>query len=121
MTLAAGRLRHQVSLQRSDYLRDTDGEVIQDPNTGETTSEWTEIALLWAAIEPSSAREFIASQAVQSEITGKIVIRYRADILPTDRFVHNGKVYQIFGILPDKDSGLEYLTCPVGTGVSDGQ
>lgn len=120
MTLAAGRLRHQVSLQRSDYLRDSNGEVVQDPNTGETTSVWTEIALLWAAIEPSSAREFIASQAVQSEITGKIVIRYRADILPTDRFVHNGKVYSVEGLLPDKDSGLEYITIPVSNGVSDG-
>lgn len=121
MTLAAGRLRHQVSLQRYDYLRDSNGDVIQDPSTGETTQEWVELALLWAAIEPSSAREFIASQAVQSEITGKIIIRYRADILPTDRFVHNGKAYQVFGILPDKDSGLEYLTCPVGTGVNEGQ
>lgn len=120
MTLAAGRLRHRVSLQRNAEVLDTDGEVVQDPVSGEIEREWVELAELWAAIEPASAREFIASQAVQSEITGKIIIRYRADILPTDRFVHNGKAYQIFGILADKDSGLEYLTCPVGTGVNDG-
>lgn len=120
MSIDSGLLRHKVSLQRLTPLIDSNGDEAQNPETGETYKDWSEIAAPWAAIQPASAREFIASQAVQSEITGKIIIRYRADILPTDRFVHNGKAYAIFGILSDKDSGLEYLTCPVGTGVSDG-
>jgi SPP1 family predicted phage head-tail adaptor len=120
MSIAAGRLRHLVTIQRHDYVRDSAGDVVQDPDTGETLQEWVELAQVYAAIEPSSAREFIASQAVQSEITGKIIIRHR-DVVATDRILHNGKVYQVYGVLPDKDSGLEYLTLPVGTGVNLGQ
>ena len=121
MTLAAGRLRHWVSLQRFGFVMDSAGDAVQDPDTGELRREWTELAAMWAAIEPSSAREFNASQVGQSEVTGKIVIRYRPDILPTDRIVHNGRAYQLFGILPDLDSGIEYLTLPCGTGLNTGE
>lgn len=121
MTIDSGRLCHRVSIQRYVYLLDSNGDVLQDPNSGATTQVWEEQAKVWAAIEPASAREFIASQAVQSKVTGKIIIRHRADLLPTDRIVHNGKIYQIEGILSDKDSGLEYQTIPVSEGVNDGQ
>jgi SPP1 family predicted phage head-tail adaptor len=121
MTLAAGRLRHWVSLQRFGFVMDSAGDPVQDPDTGELRREWTELAACWAAIEPSSAREFNASQVGQSEVTGKIVIRYRPDILPTDRIVHNGKVYNPAGILADKESGLEYITVPVSEGVGVGE
>ena len=120
MSIAAGRLRHRVTIQRHDYVRDTDDEVVQNPQTGETLQEWVTLAEVWAAIEPLSAREFLASQAVQSKVTAKIIIRHR-DVVATDRVLHNGKIYQIEGVLADKDSGLEYLTLPVSEGVNDGQ
>lgn len=74
---------------------------------------------MWAAIEPLSAREFVQSAAGQSEVTARITIRTR-DILATDRIAYRGVVYNIRGVLPDKESGLEYITLPVGTGVNEG-
>lgn len=121
MTLAAGRLRHRITLQRYVEEIDTDGEVVQDPVSGSVSHVWQDVATVWGAIEPLSAREFIASQAVQSQVTGKLIIRYRADVDATCRALHNGKIYQIHGVLADKDSGLEYLTLPVSEGVNDGQ
>ncbi|KCB41287.1 phage head-tail joining domain protein [Bordetella hinzii 5132] len=59
------------------------------------------------------------SAAGQSEVTARIVMRAR-DILATDRIIHRGTVYNIRGVLADKDSGLEYVTLPVGTGVNEG-
>lgn len=91
----------------------------QDPETGAVSEMWTEIAKVWAAIEPLSAREFVQSAAGQSEVTARITIRTR-NILPTDRIAHRGLVYNIRGVLPDKDSGLEYITLPVGAGVNEG-
>lgn len=111
MSLEAGRLRHRVSIER--IVR------TQDPDTGAITEYWVEIARVWAAIEPLSAREFVQSAAGQSEVTGRITIRSR-DILATDRITRPGIVYNIRGVLPDKDSGLEYITLPVGTGVNEG-
>nr|AER23953.1 putative head-tail adaptor [Variovorax sp. HH01] len=124
MTLAAGRLRHRVLIERKELARDSNGDVIQDPNTGDTQEVWVAVAEVYAAIEPLSAREFLAAQAVQSQVTARIVIRHRPDMVGALRLVHmvngaRGMVYNPAGFLPDKESGLEYLTSPVSAGVSD--
>ncbi|CAA2107644.1 phage head closure protein [Variovorax paradoxus] len=124
MTLAAGRLRHRVLIERKDLARDSSGEVIQDPETGDTQEVWVSVAEVYAAIEPLSAREFLAAQAVQSQVTARIVIRHRPGMVGALRLVHmvngaRGTVYNPAGFLPDKESGLEYLTSPVSAGVSD--
>lgn len=125
MSIEAGRLRHRVRIEELTYLRDSNGEVIQDPNTGETQQEWTEVATVWAAVEPLSAREFIQSQAIQSQVTTRIVIRYRDGMHAAMRLVHvrTGKanvIYNIHGIIPDADSGLGHITLPCSQGVNEG-
>lgn len=72
---------------------------------------------VYAQIVPSSAREFIAANAQQSEVRGRIVIRSRSDIDATMRIIHRGMAYQILGVLPDPVNGLEYMTLPVSQGV----
>lgn len=123
MTIEAGRLRHRVRIERLVYLLDSNGDTWQDPNTGETRQEWTTVATVWAAVEPVSAREFIQSQAMQSQITARIVIRYRDGLDASMRLVHvrTGRpdtVYNPHAFLADKDSGLDYLTVPCSTGLS---
>lgn len=112
MAIEAGKLRHRITIQAPGLT--------QDPVTGEMLPGWTEFASVWASIEPLSARDFIAAQSGQSEISARIVIRYRPGVLPTMRIIHRSKVYAIQGVLPDADSGLEYLTLPVSEGVKDG-
>ncbi|MGY4892378.1 UNVERIFIED_CONTAM: head-tail adaptor protein [Xanthomonas axonopodis] len=119
MSLAAGKLRHRIRIEQQVITRDDDG--VQ-------TMTWQPIhaSTLAAAIEPLSAREFIAAGAGQGEITARITIRHRAGILASMRAVHvrNGadsEIYNIQGALADRESGLEYLTLPVSTGTNDGQ
>jgi SPP1 family predicted phage head-tail adaptor len=122
----AGKLRHRVLIEELVAQTDTADDVIQDEATGVVDREWTAVAEVWAAIEPLSAREFIAAQSVQSKVTTRITIRYRA-ISPTMRLVHmrrgvRSTVFNIEGVLPDKESGMDYLTLPCSAGVSvDGQ
>lgn len=112
MALSAGRLRHRVRIEKPTHK--------QDQVTGEMTQCWELVAdKVPAAIEPLSAREFIAAQAVQSQVTARIVIRHR-DIDPTMRIIHKGRAYNIHGVLPDADSGIEYLTLPCSMGVNIG-
>lgn len=111
--MRAGKLRHRVTIQAPGQT--------QDPTTGEILHGWVDFATTWASIEPLSAREYIAAQSGQSEITARIVIRYRDGVLPTMRILHRGKAYAIHGVLSDVKSGLEYLTLPVSEGVSDGR
>lgn len=108
MTLAAGRLRHRVRIEQPVEDRDED--------SGAVITTWALVAEVWAAIEPLSTREFIQAAAVQSEITGRIVIRFRDGLTPDMRIIHNGRVLNPAGWLPDKDSGLEYLTAPYSLG-----
>lgn len=110
--MQAGKLRHRITIQAPT--------ITQDPESGEALPGWSDWATVWASIEPLSAREFIAAQAGQSEITARVVIRHRAGVLPAMRVVHSGKIYNIHGVLPDMRSGLEYLTMPVSEGGSDG-
>ncbi|MCY1513286.1 putative phage head-tail adaptor [compost metagenome] len=113
MNIAAGALRHKVTIQRQQQ--------VQNPATGSPMYTWVTV---WdrvpASIEPLSARDFIAAQAVQSEVTARITIRHRAGVTASMRILHNGKVYNIRGVLADPDSGRAYLTLPCSEGVNDG-
>lgn len=114
-SLKAGRLRHRVEIQQK--------VAGQDPVTGEQTYTWQTVSgmdSVPAAIEPLSAREFIAAQATQSQIVARIVMRYREGLDAAMRIVHKGKIYNPHGFLPDADSGMEYMTVPVSTGVNEG-
>ena len=113
--MRAGKLRQRITFQALGRE--------QDPQTGEELEGWSTV---WdkvpASVEPLSARDLIAAQAGQSEATARMVIRYRAGILPTMRILHRGEIYNIQGPpLPDPVSGLEYLTILVARGVSDGR
>lgn len=110
MSLAAGRLRHRVTLQSLTLT--------QDGNTGAPIETWATEATVWAAIEPLSVRDFVAADARQSQVTGRIVLRPVAGLNETWRVTHGDKVYQIVGILPDQDTGEEYVTLAVAQGTS---
>ena len=111
--VGSGDLRHRVQLQRQV---DT-----QDAATGAVIVGWSTIANPWAQIRPMSAREFMQSAANQSEVRGYITIRYRGGVDASMRIVHRGKYYNIFGVIPDPESGIEHITLPVGEGVNLGE
>ncbi len=107
--VAAGRLRHWVELQK-----DVGG---QDPVTGEMVQNWETQASVYAEVVMSSAREFVAASAEQSEARGRITIRHRDDVDATWRVLYRGKYYAILGLMEDAESMYEHLTLVVGEGV----
>ncbi|MCS5452500.1 phage head closure protein [Enterobacter huaxiensis] len=109
MGLSPGKLRHAVTFQQRISYKDSFGAMV---------NSWEDVYKnIPASVEPLSARDFIASDQFQSKITARIVIRYKPDITPAMRILFRGAVYNIAGILPDLNSGLEYLTIPVSVGV----
>lgn len=111
MALAAGRLRHTVRIEEFTQSRDSDGY---------PTEYWSEWATVAAEVVPLSAREFVQSAQVQSQVVARITIRYREGLSATMRIIFRGQVYNIAGVLPDNWSGLEYITIPVSAGVNEG-
>jgi SPP1 family predicted phage head-tail adaptor len=110
--MQAGKLNKRVRLQRPART--------QDEDTGGMIDGWEEVRTQFASIEPLSANAFIAAQAVQSKVSTRIVLRYRDDITASWRVLHKGRTYNIEGVLPDPDSGTEYITLPCSQGVNNG-
>lgn len=112
MSLAAGRLRHRIRIERPVEGRDANGL--------RTGPSWALVAPVWAEIKPLSARDFVAAQAAGSKVVARITLRARDDVDATMRVVHGQTIYSIAGVLPDPDSGREFMTLPVTAGVSRG-
>lgn len=117
--MKAGRLRHHIRVERKVTSE-------QDPNTGDVTESWeTVYPDIPAEIAPISAREFLASQAIRSQVTARVTLRSMPNIDFSCRFVglsapYAGKIFNIAGELDDKHSGLQHITFPVFEGINEG-
>lgn len=69
MGLRAGTLRHQITLQARETTR--------DPVGGQSTA-WTDVATVWASLEPSVGRELMAAQALAIDQPTTITVRYQS-------------------------------------------
>ncbi len=112
MPIYPGKLNQRITIEQRTTT--------QDPDTGEVVESWVTLASVWASFDPLSVREFIQSSATQSEVSARFTIRHRDDVDATMRITHRGKVWNIAGVLPDNETGLEWLTLPVSEGVNDG-
>lgn len=86
----AGELRHMVTLQSPAGTR--------NPNTGERTTTWTDVAAIFALIEPVQGQEqFLAAQR-QASTTHRIKIRYSSEVAGVTaawRFLFGTRVFTI--------------------------
>lgn len=95
-------LRRQVTLQSP--AETTDG-------TGGFTLSWTNVATVWAAIEPLSGRERMIARKLQSSVTHRITIRYRTGVTARMRVQSGSRVFNIRHVinLEERDELLELL------------
>jgi SPP1 family predicted phage head-tail adaptor len=118
MSLAAGDLRHAVTVERPVKT--------QDSETGEQVVTWVPFFEdLPCSIKPLSVKDFLQSGAVQSNISVRITIRYIAGLTKDMRFVgksgpYIGEIFNPAGFFNDDESGMEYITAPCSTGVNAG-
>ena len=109
--LNPGDLRHRLELQEQQAIVSPDGEHLG--------TQWVTVAKVWGKVQALSSKELVEAQAKHSEVVARITIRAR-HILPTWRIVHRGTVYNIAGIEPDQNSGIEWMTLRVSAGMNDG-
>jgi len=112
VSLEAGSLRHRITILEPDSEQDSD--------TGDLETVWNTLATVWCRWEPYSTKDFIAASSIQNQVSVRAVIRYRSDVTPGMRVEFRDKTYEIIGPpLPDKESGLEYLTLMLAELVSE--
>lgn len=90
MAVTIGELRDRISIQARSGAQD---------ETGEPISEWVEVAAVSASVRDLLARELLAAAAAQSQITTKIVIRYRDGIAPDMRAVRGSELFHIQAVM----------------------
>ena len=110
--MRAGDLRDRVTFEQK--------VITNDPVSNEELVAWVEFATVWAKVTDLSVREFISAQSTQSEVTCRIVVRYREGFDATMRARHDGRIYNLHGALRDPVSGREYLTFPASEGTNNG-
>lgn len=89
MAIAAGELRHRVTLQGWTETRDEYGASIRT---------WHDVATVWAKVTPVFARERNAAPQVMPVRQFTILIRWRDDVTSDMRLVYRGEQLQIVGI-----------------------
>jgi len=111
MSLSAGKLKHVLTIQARQEIVDQDGE---------REHAWVNVfPRVRANFEPLSVRELIAGQVEQSKLTGRVTIRHRQGVNSGQRILFRGLIYNIEGVQPDNESGLEWMTLTVSTGVRE--
>ena len=100
--MRAGQLNKRVILQARSVSRgDSGGEVVT----------WTDVDTVWAAIWPKAGREYFSSDQVQAEVSGRIRIRWRADVRPDWRIEYGNRHFDIKAIInvEERDRMLDLM------------
>jgi len=94
----AGELRQRLELQAPINSTNDMLEVIQTFATQAT---------VWGAVEPLSGNLLFTAQQADSEVQGRVRIRYRSDIQPTWRIKYGNRYLQILSIINPNERNRE--------------
>jgi SPP1 family predicted phage head-tail adaptor len=114
--VSAGELDQRVAI---------DAQVTARGPSNEKLVSWAPfVTETWANIKPMSVTGLMAAQAVQSNATVMIKIRFREGINQTMRVrrIRDGAIYAMQAApLPGGRRGMEWLTLTCSQGMNDGQ
>jgi phage head-tail adaptor, putative, SPP1 family len=75
-------LNKRITIQRAIESRDTEGNIVET---------YADMLSCWACVEPYGAKIIYGEAEKISEITYQITMRYRPNILQTDRIIYQGR------------------------------
>lgn len=84
--MLAGKLDRRVTFQRATNTRN---------DFGENVEAWADLFTTWCRKEPIRGAESVIAAETVDRAFVKITIRYRAELMTTDRFVFEGRPWRI--------------------------
>jgi SPP1 family predicted phage head-tail adaptor len=102
----AGRLKFLVTIER---------RVSTLSATGAQVFSWTQLAQVWAGIEPAKGGDTDLPSGVAGQFDTTIVMRYRADVRPSMRVRYQEEVYSVLAVPPTADRRGLMLQCKQST------
>lgn len=98
-----GNLRHRVALQK---------KAITEDGLKQQSEVWADIATVWARIEPLSGKEYFAAKQINAEISVKLTLRYRKDVVSDMRVAFDGRIFEVLSIInPEERRESLILMC----------
>jgi len=100
------KLRHRVTLQTKSSVPDGGGGF---------TIVWSDLAVVFADVEPLSGRERYAAERIEPVVTHRVTIRYRSDVDTTMRAMFGARyLYINSAIDPGERTRYLQLGCTEG-------
>jgi SPP1 family predicted phage head-tail adaptor len=88
--MRAGDLRHRVIIEQATVTADA---------AGNRTETWSTLATVWAALEPLTGRQFVEAFRTNAELTHRVRVRYRSDVIASMRVTEGSRHYAIVAVL----------------------
>jgi len=100
--MRAGRLRHRVTIEEASESRD---------GLGASILSWSTLATVWGEVRMAPAGERVVSGAdvEVAQVTHRVKIRYRDDVGPLNRLLHDSKILDIESAVDPDGRGRELV------------
>lgn len=108
--MRAGLLRDQIVIQQRSDAQDAFGQPVPT---------WSDLATVWAAVEPERGREWFVASQLQAVEPVRFRIRYRADVTTRHRVSWGGKLYDVRAVV-DGFARIRELHLYCDTGLTQG-
>jgi SPP1 family predicted phage head-tail adaptor len=89
--MTAGKYKHRVEFQAKATVQDEYGEPVD---------AWQTVIECWGLVHYLTGRELWAAKQANSEVTGRVELRYRDDISPEMRIKYRDRFMDIESIVP---------------------
>ena len=109
--MKAEKLRHQVVIESASMVKAVSGELVETwPSLGSTNG--ATVATVFAQISPLNARESADARRIESRVTHKVWIRYRAGLTTAMRVKFGSRIFAIAEIInPEEANEMLALLC----------
>ena len=115
MHINPGDLKRRITLQQRSTTQDAMG--------GQVTT-WSDLLTVWASIEPLSGRALVNAQAVATEVSHKITLRWQSaladpKVVSALRISYKGRFFNIAAALNENENN-NVLILLASEGLNDG-
>ena len=103
MKIAAGTLKHSVTIQRYEETQNDFGEVIKG---------WFDLFTTRASVRPISGKEIAINHSIINEMSHKVYLRYKSHIKPSDRVIFKDRTFNIVSVINHDEQNIsQELMC----------
>ncbi|MFZ6726166.1 phage head closure protein [Undibacterium sp. MH2W] len=95
-----------------------------DGTAGNPTTVWSTISPIWAEIEGLTAQQRMVSEAIHTQVSHKITVRYRSEFknpvaVMSMRIVYGARIFNIQGMI-NFDERNQMVELSANEGMNDG-